>query len=284
MSQVNDVAAPFIETIVHATDLSAASTRAFAYALAFAVVRRASLEILHVGSDGGEADWNKVPAVRVTLERWGLLESGSPQSAVFEELGVRVTKRAMTSRFPALTVADYLYETPADLLVVASEGRDGAARWLRGSVAEAIARWSKTMTLFVPTEAERDVVSLADGNLTLNNVLIPIDRTPDASKAIEFARRCAEVISDGNVTITLLFVGDDANMPRVRAEDGAGWTFQRMRREGDPVEAIVAAAELVQAELIVMPTAGRMGVFEALRGSTTGAHGAAPEPVGQAIP
>ena len=137
MSELNDVVTPFIETIVHATDLSPASTRAFAYALAFAVVRRASLEILHVGSDG-ETDWNQFPAVRVTLERWGLLKPGSPQSAVFEQLGVRVTKRAMTSRFPALTVADYLYETPADLLVVASEGREGAARWLRGSVTEAM--------------------------------------------------------------------------------------------------------------------------------------------------
>jgi nucleotide-binding universal stress UspA family protein len=58
-------------------------------------------------------------------------------------------------------------------------------------------------------------------------------------------------------------------MPRVHAENGAGWTFVRMRREGDPVAEILAAAELVVAELIVMPTAGRAGVFEALRGSTT---------------
>ena len=42
-----------------------------------------------------------------------------------------------------------------------------------------------------------------------------------------------------------------------------------MRREGDPVEQILAATESVGAELIVMPTAGRAGVFEALRGSTT---------------
>jgi nucleotide-binding universal stress UspA family protein len=67
MSELNDVVTPFIETIVHATDLSPASTRAFAYALAFAVVRRASLRFC-VGSDG-ETDWNQFPAVRVTLGR-----------------------------------------------------------------------------------------------------------------------------------------------------------------------------------------------------------------------
>ena len=41
-----------------------------------------------------------------------------------------------------------------------------------------------------------------------------------------------------------------------------------MRREGEPVAEILAAAELVGAEFIVMPTAGRT-VFEVLRGSTT---------------
>jgi len=35
------------------------------------------------------------------------------------------------------------------------------------------------------------------------------------------------------------------------------------------VEQIVATADALNAELIVMPTAGRAGVFEALRGSTT---------------
>ena len=42
-----------------------------------------------------------------------------------------------------------------------------------------------------------------------------------------------------------------------------------MEREGDPVEQIVAAAAEVKADLVVMPTAGRAGVLEALRGSTT---------------
>ena len=96
---------------------------------------------------------------------------------------------------------------PTDLLVVATEGREGVARWLHGSVAEAMARWTRTMTLFVPADAEREIVALADGNLTLNNVLIPVDHSPDPSAAIEFARRAAEIIGEGNVTITLLYVG-----------------------------------------------------------------------------
>ena len=125
------------------------------------------------------------------------------------------------------------------------------------------------MTLFVPTQADRTFVSPADGTLTLNNLLIPVDYTPDASAAIEFARRLADLGGDGQAMITLLHVGPETDMPNVRAVNGDRWTFAVMRREGEPVAEILAAAELVRADLIVMPTAGRAGVFEVLRGSTT---------------
>jgi nucleotide-binding universal stress UspA family protein len=76
-------------------------------------------------------------------------------------------------------------------------------------------------------------------------------------------------MSDDKVTITLLHVGHEKRMPNVGVEDGPQWTFARMHREGDPVDEIIAAAELVRADLIVMPTEGRHRVFDALRGSTT---------------
>jgi len=263
-------APPFIESVVLATDFTPASERAFAHALAVALLRRTSLTVLHVGADAG-ADWSGFPAVRKTLERWGLLEPGSERADVFAKLGVQVQKLAIDSRLPAVAISSYLDRVPSDLLVVATEGREGLPRWLRGSVAEAAARWSRTMTLFVPNDARRTIVAAADGNITLQNVLIPVDDTPDPSAAIEFARRAAEVAGGDSekTTITLLHVGTDASAPRVRAEDGPGWTFERASRAGDTVEEILAAAEAVRAELIVMPTEGRHGVFDTLRGSTT---------------
>ena len=258
----------FIHSVVHATDFSPESERAFAHALAIALIRRASLTLIHASSDPRD-DWDRFPAVRKTLERWNLLPRGSTQEDVFAAVGVRVTKVALPSRFPALAVADYLDTHPADLLVVATEGREGVSRWLHGSVAEAIARWSKTMTMFVPVDAQRSIVVEADGNLTLENVLIPVDRAPDPSAAIEFARRAAVAAGNGNVTITLLHVGGDYDVPAVRAPDGDGWTFKWETRTGDPVDEIVKAADSLRAHLVVMPTAGRHGVFDALRGSTT---------------
>lgn len=268
MTNDREPALPFIESVVLATDFSEASERAFAHALAVALLRRTSLTLLHVGADAGR-DWSGFPAVRKTLERWGLLKPGSAQADVFAQVGVKVQKVAIGGGFPALAIADFLDRTPTDLLVVATEGREGVARWLHGSVAEAAARWSRTMTLFVPADARRSIVAPASGNLTLHNVLIPIDRAPDPSAAIEFARRAAEVAGGDGVTLTILHVGTDTAMPRVSAEDGPGWTFKRLSRAGDPVEEIVEAADAVRAELIVMPTAGRVGVFDALRGSTT---------------
>lgn len=265
---MDQTVAPFIESVVHATDFSPASERAFAHALAIAAIRRARLAILHVGTER-EVDWQDFPRVRAVLERWGLLAPGSAQADVAEKLGVKVTKTFISSRFPAIAVVDYLADEPADLLVVASEGRDGAARWLRGSVAEAMARRSSTMTLFVPSEVDRSIVSVADGHLTLNNILIPVDHSPDPGTAIAFAARAAAIIGDGQVAITLLHVGAQADMPRIRPADGDGWSFAWMCRDGEPVDEIVAAAEIVKADLIVMPSAGRSGVFEALTGSTT---------------
>jgi len=267
VSNAQQQSLPFIESVVLATDFSAASERAFAHALAVALVRRASFTLLHVGSDAG-SDWSGFPAVRKTLERWGLLEPGSAQGDVFAHVGVEVQKLAIDSRFPALAIASYLDRVPSDLLVVATEGREGLARWLHGSIAEAAARWSHTMTLFVPASARRGIVATEDGSLTLQNVLIPVDRAPDPSAAIEFARRAAEVVA-GDVDITLLHVGTNAALPHVSAEDGPSWTFKRMMRAGDPVEEILKVADAVRAELIVMPTEGRVGVFDALRGSTT---------------
>jgi nucleotide-binding universal stress UspA family protein len=268
--KIKPSAAPFVESVVLATDFSAASERAFSHALAVALLRRASLTLLHVGGDTGD-DWRGFPAVRKTLERWGLLEPGSARAAVFAKVGVEVEKVEIDSRRPAAAIAEYLDRVPTDLLVVATEGREGLARWLHGSVAEAAARWSRTMTLFVPADAQRSIVAPADGTLTLHNVLIPVDRAPDPGDAIEFARRAAEVAGDDGdvVTVTLLHVGADAAMPRVHAVDGPRWAFKRMSRAGDPVDEIVKAAEQVRAELIVMATEGRVGVFDALRGSTT---------------
>ena len=260
---------PFVSSVLHPTDFSAASERAFAYALAIALIRQTELTILHVDRDKrSKVDWTRFPPVREILERWGLLESGSPRSAVFEKFRTRVEKIAISSRHPSRSTVKYLDAHPADLIVMATEGRSDVSGAINRSIAESIAGWSDTMTLFVPAEAQRGLVSLRDGELSLRNILIPIDHQPKATAAIEFARRAAETIGEDAVTITLLHVGDSPiAMPDLK--DGTNWSWRSEHRQGDVVEKICDVADEIAADLLVMTTAGYDGVRDVTHGTTT---------------
>ena len=176
---------PLVESVAHPTDFSPASDRAFVHALAIALVRQTRLALLHVGMEEHRR-WNEFPHVRETLERWKLLKPGSTQEDVFVELGVHVSKHALPGRSPAAALRSYLDRSPVDLLVVATEGHEGLARWLHGSVAETVARWSKTMTLFVPNHAPRGFVSQADGSLDL-------DQRARARRSLARPEQCGRV-------------------------------------------------------------------------------------------
>ena len=260
---------PLVKSVVHPTDFSSASARAFAHALAIALLRQTTLTILHVGSER-EADvpWTSYPSIRPTLERWGFLAAGSPQSAVFERLRVKVSKIALRSNHPVLAIANYLSKEPTDLIVLATEGLEKPINWSNRSTAEAIARCSKTMTLFIPANAKRNLVSLEDGKWGLKNILVPVDAQPDYTAAIEFARRIAQIVGEGKVSITLLHVGSSP-MVIPKLEEGPEWTWQVENLTGDPVKEILSAADRHVADLIVMATAGHDSVLDVLRGSTT---------------
>jgi nucleotide-binding universal stress UspA family protein len=260
---------PLVRSVLHTTDFSDASARAFAHALAISVLRQSKLTILHIGKRiGGDVDWDDFPQVRRTLERWKLLEPGSPTSAVLDELNVKVSKRAQRGFNPIRATRKFLEDNPHDLVVLATEGSNNRPDWLHRSDAEAIARGSGAMTLFVPGGAARGIVSLENGDLDLKNILVPVDGNLDGAAAIEFARRTAETIGDGDVVITVFHVG--LQMPPLPAlPEGEGWTWQTSLGRGEPVESILAEAEKLQANLIVMTTNGRDTLGEAVLGSTT---------------
>ena len=260
---------PLVSSVLHPTDFSDASNRAFAHALAIALLRQTELTILNVGEESkDDIAWSSFPQVRKTLERWNLLEAGSARSAVYEELNVEVRKIAVRSRNPVRATVGFLDHQPHELVVLATEGSKGQKDWLHRSEAEAIARGSGAMTLFVPSRSIRGLVSLENGDLHLRNVLMPIDGAIDFTAAIEFSRRAAEIIGDGDVVITLLHIGEQ--MPPIpELPKGSGWTWQTALRQGEAVESILAAAEELAADLIVMTTNGRDTLNQALRGSTT---------------
>ena len=260
---------PLVRSVLHTTDFSDASHRAFAHALAISVLRQTRLTILHIGKGiGRDVDWDDFPQVRRTLERWKLLEPGSPPSAVLDELNVKVSKRAERGFNPIRATRKFLEDHPHDLVVLATEGSSSRPDWLHRSDAEAIARASGAMTLFVPGGASRSIVSLENGDLHLKNILVPVDGKISGAAAIEFARRAAEIIGDGDVVITIFHVGKQMP-PLPDLPEGDGWTWRTSLGRGEPVDSILAEAERLQATLIAMTTSGRDTLGEALLGSTT---------------
>ena len=107
-----------VRSVFHPTDFSLESRVAFAHAHAIAILRRAKLSILHAGAEHlAEDEWRKFPPVRRTLERWGLLEPGSPRSAIFEKLAVEVSKVSWKSRNPVDAILEYVRDHEIDLMV-----------------------------------------------------------------------------------------------------------------------------------------------------------------------
>lgn len=252
---------PFVKSVFHPTDFGEPSHRAFAHALAVALVGQASLALFHANGSG--AEWHRFPAVRRTLERWGLLEAGSERADVYHELAVLVTKLHARGE-PGRACLDAIEERNPDFVVMATEGRDGPARWLRPSIATRVGRRSNSVVLFVPSEG-RGFVDPLDGHLTLRRILIPVDDSPNPSGAFDWAARIAEALGDAPVSIQVLRVNGTPQMPA--ALECEAWEVEPVTRHGDVIGEILEAARGV--DLVVMPTDGRNGVLDAFRGSHT---------------
>ena len=129
------------DRIVHPTDLSQAGTPAFDHALRLAVAGRSHFHLVHAAhlSHEDDGDWDAFPGVRSTLRRWGMLPPDAPPEAVDERLGVRVTKAEVPDRDPVERMVHFIDEHRGNLLVLATSAR-GPGYWLRGSLAEKLAR------------------------------------------------------------------------------------------------------------------------------------------------
>ncbi len=259
---------PFVESVFHPSDFSEASESAFAHALAIALRGNTRLVILNVGQGDKRSRWTNFPSVRGTLARWGLLENGTPREAVSHDLAVRVKKVSLKKRRPLSAVLEYLDDHPTDLIVLATEGREGLPRWVRPSMAERLARASRTLTLFVASSS-RGFVSREDGRVSLRKILVPIDYHLKPGFAVAVAARAANLAVDVPVEVTLLHVNDSDRSPEVGLPESSACTWTHLRRSGDTVERVIEAANERSADLIVMATAGHEGVLDVLRGSVT---------------
>ena len=255
-----------IRSIVHPTDFSEASVGAFFHALRIALTAKASLSIVHVAGSQQMGEWDQFPQVRRTLANWGLMDEKEPTSAIESKVGITVRKVEMVPQAPVEGVVHFLRTHAADLIVLSTEGRQGVSRWLRGSVAEELARHTRAPTLFVPAQA-RGFVDPRRGEVHLRHVLIPVDHHPKPTTAISTVMGFAHMMAGIEAEERLLHAGSEA--PQVQRNSDPRRTLPVALRQGDPVDAIIDAANDWPADLIGMATAGHRGFLDALRGSTT---------------
>ena len=239
---------------------------AFCHALKLAVQYKASLSILHVDSGRSEdARWEDFPGVRETLQRWGLLPPDAPRSAVYDDLHVAVEKiDASGPVIPA--ILNFLDHHPFDLMVLSTHGRQGLPSWLHRSTAEPLARRALLPTLFVPRGA-KGFVSAEDGQVSMNRLLMPIDHSPSPRYALPDAFEVLEGLGNEESELTLLHVGNTA--PELKLPKHFRWKWKSLSAEGNPVEVIAKVAESIDADLILMATAGHQGFLDVIRGSTS---------------
>jgi nucleotide-binding universal stress UspA family protein len=133
-------------SILHPTDFSDLSGVAFAHALRIALAARSKLHLLHVAPhDTGGAF--AFPHVRQLLVQWGLSEEDDPPWLIAQRLGIEVDTTLMKGQEPTQGILVFLRDSPSDLSVLATHGRDGLEHWLNGSVSEIVARHSAAPTL-----------------------------------------------------------------------------------------------------------------------------------------
>jgi nucleotide-binding universal stress UspA family protein len=92
-------------------------------------------------------------------------------------LGIRVAKVGLDPQDLRSGLMGFLDEHPSDLLVLATHGRDGIARWMHGSIAEELSRIAKLPTLFMPPTG-RGFVDHTDGSLHCATLLAPCWQCP----------------------------------------------------------------------------------------------------------
>jgi nucleotide-binding universal stress UspA family protein len=255
-----------IRSIVHPTDFSDLSGAALAHALRIALAAKSKLHLLHIiqHDPGGALAF---PHVRRLLAQWGLSEEDDPPWVVSTNLGLEVDNMSFKWQDPAQGIVGFLSEHSSDLVVLATHGRDGVERWLKGSVSEAIFRRSAIPTLFI-AQGARGFVSQVSGDIRLRRVLVPVDFSPAPSQAVETIQHFARLLTGANIIVHLLHVGSSAP-PLHAASSNVSPLPSVILRSGNVVKSIVDAAIEFDVDFIGMPTAGHHGVLDAMRGSTT---------------
>ena len=256
-----------VKNIFHPSDFTEESEMAFGHALKIALAAKSNLNLFHVHEKRDEEEWTEFPGVRNLLVRWKLLPEGSSREEV-RKLGLGIQKIQGMREDPVPSILGYLDSTPHDLIVLTTHQQKGIDRLLYKAIAEPVARGSKQMTLFIPQE-QKGFVSLKDGEVSLQRILIPVDQSPLPQAAIDAAAGLVHLLNGNGTEFTIVHVGSHSTLPPYHLSNDHDWKWETIVCTGSAVDHILKIAEDSSSDLIVMATQGHQGFLDALRGSMT---------------
>lgn len=271
------------QCILLATDFSISAQRAFAYAIKLSAVLKARLVILTVVKT---MPWARNSASLHGRHTAAMLEMGRlARIAAKTNLTVRPT---LVFGVPSDSIVEIAQEVKATLVVMGTHGRTGWDRFELGSTAEAVVRAAPCPVLTV-RGSKTDRVPMNVDRISLSRVLIPIDFSACADRALAYAGKLADPLGAG---IRVLYVDEQSPINPARASPvsssrGNAHQLQlrkRLRRRiltlqrhsiqadfdieaGSPRKVILAKAKEYSTDMIVMGTNGRQGLPHVVFGS-----------------
>ena len=163
------------ERILVPLDGSEQAEMALPYAIAMAEVFGSEVDVVAVG---GEEERKFERLIRTYLERVtaGLAEEAVRAKAVF------------LYGNPAEATVDYARKNSVGLIIMATHGRSGVARWVMGSVAGKIVRSSLTPVLLINAKLYRERKA---SEAKFSRILVPLDGSSLGAAALPYAEELA---------------------------------------------------------------------------------------------
>lgn len=259
-----------VKTILFATDFSAASGRAQGYATGLAARFRAQLVVMHVRAARNYA---------LPPETWP--RDNDP------ETNLRRVKESISNSVAGIRAESYLGEgnvwnalnsfaaqTPVDLLVLGTRGREGASKFLLGSQAEEIFRNAECPVLIVGPHSKQ----MGDGGNQVSEILYATDFSPESLAAFPYAVSFALALQ---ARLSLLHVIRESDETQATKAEELRLLCRRMIRslapsetefwqqpeciveEGQPAETILEIATGRHSGLIVLGVRKATGISAA---------------------
>jgi nucleotide-binding universal stress UspA family protein len=275
------------EKILVPVDFSEASRTSFGHALSFAAAFGSSIELVHVVElvePTQPAFWSRELSLANELHS----RAARAAEASLRELvpllalppGVAVSTRVLSGTLPG-TLVDHAAAAGSGLIVVATHGRGGLARWLLGSVSERLLRSAPCPVLVARNGS-------ASAQPRMAHILVAVDLSEHSRRALSVAASIAERFG---AKLRVLYVSA-APFYGEGAEQYSG-LFERIRGQarteldelvassgvptsillestivsGTPSAEILDWARHSQPDLLVLGTHGRGGIKRLVLGS-----------------